>query len=230
MFSSLLGAFHPSASLAIKIGLLLVLQQLHESDEQAFKSPLKSQNLCIANGLDALREMKDIKRLKATFDLDSGKVYYRLKFCKKFSMCFASSIDHTPVNEDIVNKIESWAKIIQVIQGKGRFMPYLKDTHSKEYGGPRDYYNCTGRFYIITHKTSPLDISNMKKNMQTNRCLSNQLCTRTCLHKTEKRNRCHEVRIVCNFKCSKESKRTRRLIQKPNSEINEGPEYEETWT
>ena len=47
-------------------------------------------------------------------------------------------------------------------QGKGRFMPYNRDTHSKSFGGPRDYYNCTGRFYIITHKPTKVDVTSVK--------------------------------------------------------------------
>ncbi len=41
-------------------------------------------------------------------------------------------------------------------------MPYNRDTHSKSFGGPRDYYNCTGRFYIITHKPTKVDVTSVK--------------------------------------------------------------------
>lgn len=40
-------------------------------------------------------------------------------------------------------------------------MPYIKDAHSKEFGGPRDYYNCTDRFYIITYKPTKADIKSV---------------------------------------------------------------------
>ena len=41
-------------------------------------------------------------------------------------------------------------------------------------------------------------------------CLSGKVCSRTCLHKTEKRIKCHEVRIACNFKCSKKRSKKRK--------------------
>eukprot|EP00112_Aurelia_sp_Birch-Aquarium-sp1_P010938 Seg2311.4 transcript_id=Seg2311.4/GoldUCD/mRNA.D3Y31 product="hypothetical protein" protein_id=Seg2311.4/GoldUCD/D3Y31 len=164
---------------------------------------------CLATGLDVLRETRDIKRFRATFDLETRKVYYKVKFCKQFAVCFASTIDHDTINEDIVNKIESWAKIIRVIQGKGHFMPYIRQAHAKEYGGPRDYYNCTNRFYIITFKPSPVDIQAVTKTLPRKHCLSGRLCSRTCLHKTGKKDRCHEVRIACNFKCSKRRRKAR---------------------
>ena len=40
-------------------------------------------------------------------------------------------------------------------------MPYIKDVHAKEFGGPRDYYNCTERFYIITYKPTKSDIKSV---------------------------------------------------------------------
>lgn len=168
---------------------------------------------CLATGLDVLRETRNIKRFRATFDLETRKVYYKVRFCKKFSMCFASSIDQHHVDENIVNKIESWTKIIRVIQGKGSFMPYIKNVHAKEFGGPRDYYNCTKRFYIITYRPTKSDILGVTNTLPSKNCPSEQLCTRTCLHKTEKRNKCHEVRIVCNFKCSHSKRRTERDIR-----------------
>ena len=50
------------------------------------------------------------------------------------------------------------------LQGKGRFMPYIRHVHAKEYGGPRDYYNCTSRYYVITFKPSPVDIQAVTKS------------------------------------------------------------------
>ena len=43
-------------------------------------------------------------------------------------------------------------------------MPYIRPVHAKEYGGPRDYYNCTSGYYIITFKPSPVDIQAVTKS------------------------------------------------------------------
>ena len=56
-------------------------------------------------------------------------------------------------------------------QGKGHFMPYVKEAHSDQYGGPRDYYNCTNqsgiadRYYIITTKPTKKEIEDLSKGM-----------------------------------------------------------------
>ena len=50
-------------------------------------------------------------------------------------------------------------------------MPYVKDAHSKEFGGPRDYYNCTERFYIITYKPTKADIKSVTGSKYHNHCL-----------------------------------------------------------
>ncbi|XP_065070626.1 uncharacterized protein LOC135695463 [Rhopilema esculentum] len=199
----------PSHRIKFLLKALVLLLLFVCGSQSLLMNTQKNFETCLATGLDILRETRNIQRFRATFDLETRKVYYKVNFCKNFSMCFASTIDQKKVNEDVVNKIESWAKIIRVIQGKRNFTPYIKDTHSKEFGGPRDYYNCTKQFYIITHKPTQAEIRKVTKNIPSKNCLSNQLCSRTCLHKTEKRNRCHEVRIICNFKCSAKKRKGR---------------------
>ncbi len=63
--------------------LLISIVYVHRTSLLILSKPVKS--LCVANGLDVLREMRDIKRLRATFDLDSVSIYLCIR--DAFSHC-----------------------------------------------------------------------------------------------------------------------------------------------
>lgn len=161
---------------------------------------------CLDSGLNILKQ-KDVKRIKATFDLKAKLVYYRVIFCQRSWICFATSIDGDVdrVENNIVRHEELWTKLVWTILGYSKLEQYSRTKHGLMYGNENDHFYCHGNYYIITGKPTRLALRNVSKARVSARtsCLNSKSCSRTCLRAENESYKCQEIRLHCSFdKCS----------------------------
>jgi len=149
--------------------------------------------------LDILRGTKNIKQVKANFDLKNKLVFYQVKFCKDEWMCFATKIKRKLKQEIQNNKAKQvglWTKLINTMMGYNNVVPYNPTQHEYVYGSFYDQ-RCHGKYYIINETTNHVN----KRNISNEACLNDdRSCGRACLRSINGKNKCHEVRLSCIFK------------------------------
>lgn len=174
---------------------------------------------CLDSGLNILKK-KDVKRIKATFDLKAKLVYYRVIFCQRTWICFATSIDGNVdnVENNIVGHEELWTKLVSTILGYSQLEQYTRTKHALKYGNENDHFYCHGNYYIITSKPSRLAIKNVSKAREAasrTSCLNSKSCSRTCLRAENQSYKCQEIRLQCSFdKCAKQQQQRRKQQHK----------------
>jgi len=205
-----------SISLTANVVFFLLLQIVLITRGQSVNSQLG----CSNSGLHKLRSMKDIKRIKAAFVVNSTLAYYRVQFCPAKErnipkwICFATTIDKTGSGTEDVVRVSQWSKLVDAITGANILAPYNRQSHEQIYGSPTEYFPCK-TYYIIE---GPINGSNSGsanavlrgKTRLTRSCFQGRNCTRTCLHSTETSRLCHEIRLQCAFKSCRGDKKERK--------------------
>lgn len=162
---------------------------------------------CIVTGLDLVKGKRDIKKIKATFDIKSNLVFYRVMFCEKSHVCFATTMEKTKQNEanNVIKNEKLWSKLMSTIMGHNTLVPYSQTLHEHIYGGQNDHFHCRGNYYIIMGQSRSNTTTEDAKKKRT--CLNSNSgsCFRTCSHSIQKSSKCQEIRLNCSFDMCRKS-------------------------